>query len=69
MATITDNMKEISPDIICAVPRFIEKVYDKIVATGRKQKGFKKNIFFWALNLGHKYEFDNSNMVFGMTCS
>ncbi len=61
MATITDNMKEISPDIICAVPRFIEKVYDKIVATGRKQKGFKKNIFFWALNLGHKYEFDNSN--------
>jgi long-chain acyl-CoA synthetase len=61
MGTITENMKEVSPDMICAVPRFIEKVYDKILAAGRKQKGFKKNIFFWALNLGQRYELDGSN--------
>ncbi len=61
MATISDNAKEIHPHMILAVPRFIEKVYEKIVATGRKQKGIKKSIFFWALNLGHRYELNPPN--------
>ena len=34
------------------VPRLLEKVYDKIVAKGSELTGLKKNLFFWALNLG-----------------
>jgi long-chain acyl-CoA synthetase len=34
----------------------LEKVYDRIVAKGHEQTGIKRTLFFWALNLGLKYE-------------
>jgi long-chain acyl-CoA synthetase len=59
MATITDNIREVKPDMICAVPRFIEKVFEKILATGRKLPSLKKNLFFWALHLAEHFELDH----------
>ena len=56
MATIADNLKEIKPEIFTSVPRLLEKVYDKIMAKGRKLTGIKKGLFFWAVNLGLRYE-------------
>lgn len=56
MGTIADNLKEIKPEMLTTVPRLLEKVYDKIIAKGRKLKGIKKSLFFWAVNLGHAYE-------------
>ena len=56
MGTIADNMKEIKPEMLTTVPRLLEKVYDKIIAKGRKLKGIKKFLFFWAVNLGLAYE-------------
>ena len=53
---MVDNVKEVQPTVMTAVPRLFEKVYDKIVAKGNEQKGVKKMIFFWALDLGLKYE-------------
>ena len=61
IATIAENIKEIKPSIFSTVPRLMEKIYDKIIDTGRKQKWFKRQIFFWAVNLGHTYELDNKN--------
>ncbi len=52
---ISDNAKEINPDVMTVVPRVLEKVYDKIIATGQEQKGIKYNIFFWAVELAEKY--------------
>ncbi len=57
MGTISDNLKEISPDVFITVPRLLEKVYDKIIATGKDLKGVKRYIFFWAVNLGLKFDF------------
>ncbi|GGE06032.1 AMP-dependent synthetase/ligase [Psychroflexus salis] len=54
--TISDNLKEIKPDVMSAVPRLLEKVYDKIIAKGADLTGIKKNLFFWAVELGLKYE-------------
>ncbi|MEZ5083323.1 MAG: long-chain fatty acid--CoA ligase [Bacteroidales bacterium] len=56
MGTIADNLKEIKPEILTTVPRLLEKVYDKIISKGRKLTGIKKFLFFWAVNLGLKYE-------------
>lgn len=56
MGTIADNMKEIQPEMLTTVPRLLEKVYDKIIAKGRKLTGIKKSLFFWAVNLGLDYE-------------
>lgn len=54
--TISDNLKEIKPDVMSAVPRLLEKVYDKIIAKGTDLTGIKKNLFFWAVDLGLQYE-------------
>ena len=53
---ISDNLKEIKPDVMTAVPRLLEKVYDKIYAKGTALTGIKKKLFFWAVNLGLEYE-------------
>jgi len=56
MDTIADNLKDIKPQVFATVPRLLEKVYDKIVAKGYELSGIKKQLFFWALNLGLKYD-------------
>jgi len=53
---ISDNLKEVRPTVITAVPRLLEKVYDKIYAKGTELTGIKKKLFFWAIDLGLKYE-------------
>jgi len=56
METIADNLKEIKPHVFTTVPRLLEKVYDKIVAKGMELEGVKRKLFFWALELGLKYD-------------
>jgi long-chain acyl-CoA synthetase len=53
---IADNIKDVKPQIFNTVPRLLEKIYDKIVAKGKDLTGIKKTLFFWALDLGLKYE-------------
>ncbi|MBJ7881141.1 AMP-dependent synthetase/ligase [Gelidibacter salicanalis] len=53
---MSDNLKEVKPNVMTAVPRLYEKVYDKIVAKGSELTGIKKKLFFWAIELGLKYE-------------
>jgi long-chain acyl-CoA synthetase len=53
---ISDNLKEVKPTVITAVPRLLEKVYDKIYAKGAELTGVKKALFFWAIDLGLRYE-------------
>jgi long-chain acyl-CoA synthetase len=54
--TISDNLKEVKPEVMSAVPRLLEKVYDKIIAKGTDLTGIKKKLFFWAVELGLKFE-------------
>jgi long-chain acyl-CoA synthetase len=53
---LVDNLKETQPTVITAVPRLLEKVYDRIYAKGSELTGIKKKLFFWAIDLGLKYE-------------
>ncbi len=53
---ISDNIKEVKPTVMTAVPRLLEKVYDKIFAKGLELKGIKKALFFWAIDLGLRFE-------------
>jgi long-chain acyl-CoA synthetase len=56
MDTIGENIKEVQPDVFSAVPRLIEKVFDKILAKGDELTGIKRGLFFWALNLAENYD-------------
>lgn len=55
MGTIAVDMADIKPHGFDAVPRILEKIFDVIIAKGKKLKGMKKTIFFWAVKLGLKY--------------
>ena len=54
--TISANLQEVKPEVMTAVPRVLEKVYDKIYSKGGELSGIKKRLFFWAIDLGLKYE-------------
>ena len=53
---MSDNLKEVKPNVMTAVPRLYEKVFDSIMAKGAELTGIKKMLFFWAVNLGLKFE-------------
>ena len=53
---ISDNLKEVHPNFMSVVPRLLEKIYDSIVAKGTELTGVKKQLFFWAVDLGLKYK-------------
>ena len=53
---ISDNVKEVKPNVMTVVPRLLEKVYDAIIARGAGLTGVKKKLFFWAVELGLRFE-------------
>ncbi len=56
LETIGANLQEIKPDVFTTVPRLLEKVYERIVGKGAELTGIKKSLFFWAVELGKKYD-------------
>ncbi len=56
METIGDNIREVKPTAFSAVPRLIEKVYDRIISKGAELTGIKSKLFNWAVNLGLRYD-------------
>ncbi len=61
---IVVDINEVKPDLFTTVPRVLEKVYDKVVEKGKNLTGIKKSLFFWALNLGLRYQEPNKNSAF-----
>lgn len=56
MDTIGDNLREVKPEVFTAVPRLLEKVFDKIMAKGAELSGIKKMLFYWAVSVAEEYE-------------
>lgn len=61
MDTIGDNIREVKPEVFSAVPRLIEKVFDRIMAKGEELKGMKRTLFFWAVKLAESYDFEGKS--------
>ena len=64
METIGDNIREIKPHYFITVPRLLEKIFEKIMATGYNLSLVKKAIFGWAVNLGLHYDDRGQNNWF-----
>ncbi len=56
MEKLVENIQEVKPHAFTCVPRLLEKIYDKILTKGYALTGIKRQIFFWALNLGLEYD-------------
>lgn len=53
---LSENAQEVKPNVMTAVPRLYEKIYDKIYAKGADLSGIKKKLFFWAIEIGLNYK-------------
>ncbi len=49
---VSQNLLEVNPTIVVSVPRFFEKIYGRVFDTATAGSIVKKNIFFWAVNVG-----------------
>lgn len=61
---IVVDINDVKPDLFTTVPRVLEKVFDKVVEKGKNLTGIKKSLFFWALNLGLRYQEPKKNSGF-----
>ncbi len=66
MDTIGENIKEVKPHMFTAVPRLIEKVYEKIISKGEELTGLKRKLFFWAVKLGEQYDVINRSFWYNI---
>ena len=58
LATIAENIKEINPTMMSAVPRLLEKIYDKLYLAGKKLPFIQRNLYYWAFNLATHYQLE-----------
>lgn len=54
----TGDLRAIRPHFFTAVPRLLEKVYEKIYNKGLELSGLKRALFFWALSLTDHWEYE-----------
>lgn len=52
---VAQNMTEVKPTIMTAVPRLFERIYTKVIKNVESQPASKQKIFFWAVNTGMEY--------------
>jgi long-chain acyl-CoA synthetase len=52
---VGENLKEVRPTVMTAVPRLFEKVYHRIVKKGLSEKGWKRRVFVRSLEVGQRY--------------
>ena len=64
MGTIAKDIVRFKVSIFTTVPRLLETVYEKIMAKGEELEGFKRKIFFWALDFGLNYDITNKNPIY-----
>jgi len=55
METVPQNLLEVSPTIVCGVPRFYEKIYGRVMDAIAQGSGTKRSLFHWAIKTGQKY--------------
>ncbi|MDR3652143.1 MAG: long-chain fatty acid--CoA ligase [Paludibacter sp.] len=66
LGTIAENIKEISPTMMSAVPRLLEKIYDKLFLSGKKLPFFSKRLYYWAFNLATHYQLEDMGWYYNL---
>ncbi len=66
MDTIGENIREVKPHVFTAVPRLLEKVFDRIMAKGDELRGIKRKLFFWSVSVAERYEIKGTSFWYRM---
>ncbi len=51
---LADNMVEVKPTVMAAVPRFYERVYGRVLASVEASPPMRRRIFHWGIGVGRK---------------
>jgi len=51
---VAQNIAEVRPTLMAAVPRLLERVHDRVMKSGTEAGGMKAKVFLWALGVGEK---------------
>jgi long-chain acyl-CoA synthetase len=51
---LADNMVEVKPTVMAAVPRFYERVYGRVLASVEASPKLRQRIFHWGIGVGRK---------------
>jgi len=62
MDTIGPNLRETKPYIFTAVPRVLEKVFERIMIEGQKLTGIKRKIFMWSIKIADQFEITGKSL-------
>ncbi|MDR1757486.1 MAG: long-chain fatty acid--CoA ligase [Bacteroidales bacterium] len=68
LGTIGDNIKEVNPTMMSAVPRMLEKIFDKIYSKGKSLTGVSRMIYYWAIKLAQRYKIEDSERGMWYNC-
>jgi long-chain acyl-CoA synthetase len=55
LETLGENLREVKPTSIVAVPRVYEKIYSRILEGVETGPGLKRKLFYWAVDVGKRY--------------
>ena len=64
LETISENLNEIKPFYMTAVPRLIEKIFDKIEGKAEEFKGVKKSLYKWSISIADRFDIEKQNRIF-----
>ncbi len=64
LETISENLKEVKPFYMTAVPRLIEKIFDKIESKAEEFTGIKKSLYKWSISIADKFSIEKQNGIF-----
>ena len=61
---LKDNIAEVKPKFFTCVPRLLEKIYEGLIAKGQEFTGFKKMLYYWAVNVARNYDGQSKGLSF-----
>ena len=64
LETISENLKEVKPFYMTAVPRLIEKIFDKIESKAEEFIGIKKSLYKWSISIADRFSIEKKNGIF-----
>ena len=64
LESIPENLKEVKPFYMTAVPRLIEKIFDKIESKAEEFIGIKKSLYKWCISIADRFSIEKQNGIF-----
>ncbi len=60
---LADTLREVRPHFFAAVPRILERMYERLLTERDQQGDLQRRVFDWALDLGERFPFSGARQM------